>query len=159
MKNSKKKFRTQCWHHWISPLKSYFHGLHVFNPNILLLVCYCYVMIQIEEGKILQPAYPKHLPQVRVPETEGDVGHMEAFGGPLVVWIDPRGPSTASSPWANSWLTINLGGPIWLLGQRVREERGRERNRRWGEEKILWCLAGIMQYPLDFNNYFHSFTD
>lgn len=45
--------------------------------------------------------YPKHLPKVRVPEAEGDVGHMKAFGGPFIVRVDPSGASTTSSTRAN----------------------------------------------------------
>lgn len=45
--------------------------------------------------------YPKHLPKVRVPEAEGDVGHMQAFGGPFIVCVDPSGASTTSSTRAN----------------------------------------------------------
>lgn len=29
-------------------------------------------------------SYPKHLPEVRVSEAEGNVGDVEAFGGPLL---------------------------------------------------------------------------
>lgn len=69
-------------------IQSYFTGLLLRN--------YAY-WEKVGEGRVVRSAYPKHLPQVGVSEAEGDVGHVEAFGGPLGVRVIPNAPSTTDS--------------------------------------------------------------
>lgn len=51
-------------------------------------------------------SYPKHLPEVRVSEAEGNVGDVEAFGGPLLGVVPYGPPATTSS--CTHQLGINL---------------------------------------------------
>lgn len=55
-------------------------------------------------------AYPEHLPEVRVPKTEGDVWDVEAFRGPFGFWGVSCGASCSCASCAALYTHLTLGG-------------------------------------------------
>ena len=64
------------------------------------------------------PAHPKHLPQVGVPEAEGDVGDVQPFGGPLGLGVPVghrhQGQRPGSHVLARGPRQLQLGRLFWL---------------------------------------------